>query len=327
MPSGSEESFLERLGSKVTNRRLRRRFDAMTFNDAFDKMRSWARELTEEGKAKEVMTRIENFASLIDRKGGLSGKSGDLYAALMQTLTSVYVSLGMSEEAMRTAASTLTLLSQESRRRDEPFQVILALTLHDLALLHSQRSKFRHAEREIEKSMKIFDRLAKANPERYASALVAAQSTLTSVLKSRTSQANLLKEHQEATERYMQMMNEGVEEATTLLVDSLAEEGRTLAHMGKDREAVQYFSRALKYLTKIEPEMTLRQLRLSIDLGEALMNVKQTREKGVHLLNTMLYKASKLHAAEDLRRIKEVLSEEKSKHLDILSFWYKLFPK
>ncbi len=61
--------------------------------------------------------------------------------------------------------------------------------------------------------------------------------------------------------------------------------------MDKHRQAVQYYTRALKYLVGIEPEMTLRQLTLSIDLGESLLYIKGQREKGVHLLNTMLHAA------------------------------------
>lgn len=327
MASTPGGSIWEKIGSKLPGRLMRRKLAEMPFNEAFDRIRESARQLIETGRADEVTERIERFASLIERKGGLSGENNDLYAALMQTLTAVYVSIDKGEEALKSAARTLTLLAREAKRKDESFRILLALTLHDLALVHFERSEFRHAEREIEKAMKLFERLAASDEERYAQAHVTAQSALTAVLKSRTRQANMLKEHQEATEKYLQMMNDGVEGATCLLVDSLSEAGRTLLRMGKYREAVQFLSRALKYLMKIESETSLRQLQLSIDLGESLINVKQTRDKGIHLLNTMLYKASKLHAEEDHRRITEILTNSKTKQLDILGFWYKLFPK
>ncbi len=49
--------------------------------------------------------------------------------------------------------------------------------------------------------------------------------------------------------------------------------------MDKHRQAVQYYTRALKYLVGIEPEMTLRQLTLSIDLGESLLYIKGSARK------------------------------------------------
>ena len=123
------------------------------------------------------------------------------------------------------------------------------------------------------------------------------------------------------------MVNSGIEDATSRLVESLYTEGRTLAQMGRHREAVQYLTRALKYLTKINPIFDLRQLTMSIDLGEALLNVPASRDKGIHLLNTMLHKATKINAGEEHRRIVDILLNAKSRRLDILGIWHKVFPK
>ena len=97
--------------------------------------------------------------------------------------------------------------------------------------------------------------------------------------------------------------------------------------MCRQREAVQDFTRALKYLTKMEPEFSLRQLQLSIDLGEALLSVKGSREKGIHLLNTMLYKANKINAGAEHRRIVDILYNAKNNSMDIFAFWHKIFPR
>ena len=119
----------------------------------------------------------------------------------------------------------------------------------------------------------------------------------------------------------------GVEDAAGRLVESLTSEGDTLAQMGRHREAVQYYTRALKYLTKLEAEFSLQQLRLSISLGESMLHIAAMRDKGVHLLNTMLHKATKINATEEHRRIVDILYNAKSRSLDILGLWHKVFPK
>ena len=123
------------------------------------------------------------------------------------------------------------------------------------------------------------------------------------------------------------MIDEGIEDAGLRLVETLTAEGRTLAKMSRQREAIQYFTRALKYLQRIQPEFNRLHLELSIDLGEALLSIKTSREKGVHLLNTMLYKANKINADDLHRRIVDILLNDKNATLGIFNFWHKLFPR
>lgn len=130
-----------------------------------------------------------------------------------------------------------------------------------------------------------------------------------------------------AANTYMRMLSDGIEDAGLRLVETLANEGHTLVKMNKHREAIQYFSRAIKYLSKISPEFDRQHLILSIDLGEALLANKPTREKGIHLLNTMLYKATKINAGDQHRRIVDILLSAKNSTLDIFGFWHKLFPR
>lgn len=196
-----------------------------------------------------------------------------------------------------------------------------------MALLHSSRGEYKQAERELEKALKVFERLARINPDRYGPAHILAQTAASSIYRSRLRQANLLAHYQVATTTYLEQVNAGIEDATVHLIESLHTEGRTLAQMGRHREAIQYLSRALKYHTRIAPEMDLAQLAMSIDLGESLLNVKATRDKGIHLLNTLLHKATKLGAETEHRRIVDILFNAKSRKLDILGIWHKVFPK
>ncbi len=306
---------------------LRHAVDALPFNAVYDFMRSAAQRLCAEGRVNEAIDRIIEFDTAATRRGEESGKLLDIHAAMMQTITALYIYDGQLDQALGSAAQTLNLLALQPRRKDEPFLSVLAALLYDISLIHNANGQYKQAEREIEKSMKIFERLAKTSPERYGAAHILAMNASTQVYRSRQKQAQMLTEYQEATNNYLRQLNDGIEEAGMRLVESLAAEGRTLVKMCRQREAVQYFTRAIKYLTKLSPEFSRQHLELSVDLGEALLDGKTTREKGIHLLNTMLYKASKIADSEQHRRIVDILYNAKNKSLDIFGFWHKIFPR
>lgn len=306
---------------------LRHAVGSLPFNSAYDFFRAAANRFLAQGQTDQAIDYIVSFDAIASRIADENPRLLDIHAALMQILTSIYLQADMTSDAIQSAASALNLLVQNPKRKDEPFLSLLASLLFDIALLHDSRDEHKQAERAIEKSMKLFERLAKTNPRRYGSAHLLALNASTSIYKSRIKQTNTLAQYQAAANTYLRQIDEGIEGAGLRLVESLTDEGRTLAKMNRQREAIQYFTRALKYLTKISPEFSRQHLELSIDLGEALLAVKTTREKGIHLLNTMLYKATKINADDLHRRIVDILFNAKNPLLDIFSFWHKLFPR
>lgn len=323
----SDGVSLQILRGDINATELRHTLDGMPFNTVYDFLRSAAFSMITEGRTDEAITLIRDFDVVVSRIGEESASLLNIHAALMQILTALYIHAELSTDALQSGAVVLNLLAQSPKRKDEPFLAILASLLYDISLIHSSRDENKQAEREIEKSMKLFERLARQNADRYGAAHLLALNASTSVYKSRVKQANTLAQYQAATSTYLQMLNEGMEDAGMRLIESLTTEGRTLVKMNRQREAVQYFTRALKLLTKISPDFDLMQLNLSIDLGHALLSLKGTREKGIHLLNTMLYKASKLNADDEHRRIVDILVAAKNPALDIFTFWHKLFPR
>ncbi len=317
----------EMLKGQLSIADLRKNFVGMEFNRAYDLCRELARQMVIEGREVEALGKINEFDELIARKGEEEGMLADLHAALLQIKTGLLIHIGEIDEAMRVASVCLNLLAMEPKRKDEPFLSVLAALLYDIARVNNLRGQYRNAEREIEKSANIYERLAKNSPERYGAAHMLAVAAATKAYSSRVKQAEMLARFHEATDAYMQEVNTGVEDAASKLVDSLEQEGKTLMQMGRKREAVQYFTRALKYLTRIEEEFTLHQLELSVALGEALLGVKGSKDKGIHLLNTMLHKASRLNADEVHRRIVEILFNARNHGIDILGFWHKIFPR
>ena len=317
----AEVDELRRHAHTASLTELRKTLYQAEFNVVYDFFRSIAVDRASRGEfaaAIEILREADAIA-LENSEGRDERYINDIHTALLELITALQLEADLSEEAATTAAAALTQLAQEPKRKDEPFLSVLGALLTDVALLHSSR--------ELEKALKVFERLARINPDRYGPAHILAQTAASSIYRSRLRQANLLAHYQVATTTYLEQVNAGIEDATVHLIESLHTEGRTLAQMGRHREAIQYLSRALKYHTRIAPEMDLAQLAMSIDLGESLLNVKATRDKGIHLLNTLLHKATKLGAETEHRRIVEILFNAKSRKLDILGIWHKVFPK
>lgn len=309
---------------------LRHAISALPFNAAYDIFRSAATTFIAEGQSDRAIEYLLDFDVLASRMADTNQRLSDIHAALMQILTSIYLRTDMMAEALQSAASALTILSQQPRRKDEPFLFILASLLYDIALLHDSRQEHKQAERAIEKSLKLFQRLSRINPARYSQPHLMALNASTSIYKSVVKQTNTLIQYQTATNAYLHDIRQSdtqSADSAMRFVETLSAQGRTLAKMGRQREAIQYLTKALKYLTKLQPDFTLEQLDLSIDLGQALLSIKTSRDKGIHLLNTMLFKANKLSAEDRHRRIVDILVGAKNPALDIFAFWHKLFPR
>lgn len=247
-------------------------------------------------------------------------------AALLQTVAALYIEADDTDNAIAAEADALSLLASEARRKDNDFLLVLGALLYDLAFIHNTRKEYKAAERTLSKAIKVFERLAKYDTARFGQAHIHALNAATAVYRSHIKQVNLLAHYQVATTTYLNMVNSGIKDAMERLIESLKAEGETLMKLGKHKNAVHYFTRALKYLTKLEPELTARQLDLSVMLGEALMQNSATRQKGVHLLNTLLQKANKLNLTDTATHI-EGLLEKQSGRLDILGIWHKIFPR
>ena len=305
---------------------LRHATGNVDFRTAYDFFRFAAQEKAESGNVDTAIERITQVDELLGRMDE-SGMVLDTHMALMQIMTALHLSKGDLDSAMNTAAKALNLLAQSPKRKDEPFLSVLAALLYDIAQIHFQRGEFRQAERDIEKSIKIFERLVKVSAERYESARITAINAATTITRSRKKQIEMLASFHESVNETMKLVNSGAEEAMSQLIDSLAHEGETLVKMGRQREGIQFYSRALKYLTKLEPDFSERQLHLSVALGEALLQSGPTREKGIHLLNTMLHKATKLRLPDEHRHIVDILVSARERSLDILGIWHKFFPR
>lgn len=290
-----------------------------------DTIRVVAQHMVNENNISKAISYLQWLDTMFARRG--AENIVDVHIAIKQALAALLIEDEKIEPAMAVIAEALNLLVQNSRRKDEGFMSLLAMLLYDLAQVHCIKKEYKQAERDILKSLRLLEKLSKIKPQRYSSAQLLALNASTSIYRSRVDQANLLAQYQVATSTYLEEVNSGIIDATIRLITSLQNEGNTLSQMNRYREAIHFYTRALKYLTRIESEFSLHQLQLSISLGEALIQAKTTRDKGVHLLNTMLHKATKLNADTEHKQIVNILLNARNNRLDILSFWHKMFPK
>ena len=318
-------NLLEDYNAGVSIFALRHKLANASLSTIIDTTRSIAHHLISDDNISKAIAQFSWLNSLFSRAH--IDSTTDVHVAIKQILVALLIEDEKVEPAMNIAAEALTLMVQNSRRKDEGFICLLAMLLYDLAQIHCIKKEFKQAERDIAKSMKLFEKLSKINRQRYGAGQITALNTSTSIYRSRVDQANLLAQYQVATTTDLSEVNSGIMDATTRLITSLENEGNTLSQMNRYREAIHFYTRALKYLTRIESEFSIHQLQLSISLGEALIQAKNTRDKGVHLLNTMLHKATKLNATNEHKRIVEILLNARNNRLDILGLWHKMFPK
>lgn len=199
------------------------------FDAAYDMLRAISAEAVAAGEAERASSTLAGLDQVLtgDEEAQTDGNSGgdEIHAAVLQILTALLIEEGKSEEAALTAARALNLLATDPKRKDAPFLQVLGALLYDIAYLHSERGEYKQAEREVEKAIKIFERLAKSKPDRYAPAHVMALNNATATYRNRVKQAEILAHYQAATSAYLHMLNAGVEDAAGRLVESLTAEG------------------------------------------------------------------------------------------------------
>ena len=154
---------------------------------------------------------------------------------------------------------------------------------------------------------------------------MAAVEASTEVYKSKLKKMNVLAHYQVATELYEGKVSAGVTDAINSLVDSISAEGDIHLKMGNYRDAVKFYTKALRYQKRISASMGNKELRISINLGNALLQLANRRAAGEQLLHSLLPLAERIGSAADVEEINALLSGEDKNSFDIATIWKKLF--
>ena len=224
------------------------------------------------------------------------------------------LSLGAAENA-------LLVLSNHQGKKTEDFNAIVASLLYNLALAHHDMGDNSRAAKELTKAQQLLERLAKRNEARFSAMLLMAVEASTEVIKSKTKQMNVLAHYQSASELYMSELNSGDSNATRIamvnLVDTLGKEGDIMLEMGNGRNAVKYYTKALRYQKKLGEKMGHRDLQLSIGLAKALMRLINRRA-------ALLPLAQRLDATAEVHEIQDLLNN-KNKNVNIMTLLKSIF--
>ena len=231
------------------------------------------------------------------------------------------LSLGAAENA-------LLVLSGHMGKKTEDFNALVAALLFNLALAHHDMGDNSRAAKELTKAQQLLERLSKRNEARFSAMLLMAVEASTEVIKSKTKQMNVLAHYQSASELYMSELDSGDANATRTamanLVETLGKEGDIMLEMGNGRNAVKYYTKALRYQKKLGEKMGLRDLRLSIGLAKALMRLINRRAAAEQLLRSLLPLAQRLDATAEVHEIQDLLNN-KNKNVNIMTLLKSIF--
>lgn len=253
----------------------------------------------------------------------------ELYAAwLWLARMTLLIDGGNPSLSLGAAENALLVLSNHLGKKNEDFNAIVASLLYNLALAHHDMGDNSRAVKELTKSQQLLERLAKRNDARFSALLLMAVEASTEVIKSKTKQMNVLAHYQSASELYMSELDSGDANATRTamsnLVDTLGKEGDIMLEMGNSRNAVKYYTKALRYQKKLGEKMGVRELDLSIGLAKALMRLINRRAAAEQLLRSLLPLAQRLDATAQEHEIQDLLNN-KNKNVNIMTLLKSIF--
>jgi len=253
----------------------------------------------------------------------------ELYAAwLWLARMALLINGGNPSLSLGAAENTLLVLSNHQGKKNEDFNAIVASLLYNLALAHHDMGDNSRAAKELTKAQQLLERLTKRNEARFSAMLLMAVEASTEVIKSKTKQMNVLAHYQSASELYMSELNSGDANATRTamsnLVDTLGKEGDIMLEMGNSRNAVKYYTKALRYQKKLGEKMGHRELTLSIGLAKALMRLINRRAAAEQLLRSLLPLAQRLDATAEAHEIQDLLNN-KNKNVNIMTLLKSIF--
>ena len=230
--------------------------------------------------------------------------------------------------ALGCAENALQFLSSIHGKKSEDFMALLVSILYNLACIHHATGDNSRAAKELTKAQKILERLAKRNEARFSAMLLYAVEASTDIIQSRVKQMNVFTHYQKASELYTNQLLSGDENETrnamNLLIDTLKKEGDIMLEMGNSRNAVKYYTKALRYQKKLNESLGYRDLVLSIGLAKALMRLVNRRASAEQLLTSLLPLAKRLEASNEVIEIENLLLG-KNKNSNIMTLLKGIF--
>lgn len=201
-------------------------------------------------------------------------------------------------DALERIISALKSLRDFPDYESREFREVLVVLLFDLAETHYFLKDYKQSEKELEVLFKVLDTMLKKDADRFGHLHILAMELSTRILRSRKKVLDLLVKQKINADQLYEKVNSGVVAATDKLVDSLRKVGQLLASNGDYREALKFYAEAIKFSKKRNGRVTRREVKLTVEMAEIMMRVRQLRPRARRLLAAILPHAISLETVE-----------------------------
>lgn len=231
--------------------------------------------------------------------------------------------------ALGSAENALGVLSQITGKKTNDFLAIVASLLYNLAVTHNALGDSSRATKELTKAQRLLERLSHKDGARFSAMLLCAVEASAHIFKSRNKQMEVYAHYQQMTEIYTSMLDRAPDTAKARsalrnLIHSLKKEGDIMLETGNGRNAVRYYTKALRYQKKLSDTLGYDELVLSIGLAKALMRLINRRAAAEQLLQSLLPLARRLNANAEIVEIENLLNN-KNKNFNIMTLLKSIF--
>lgn len=201
-------------------------------------------------------------------------------------------------DALEHTISMMRSLREFSDFENPEFRAIFAATLFDLAEIHFGLKDYKQSEKELETLFKILGRLVKEDAERFGEAHILAMELAARIIRSRKKAIEMLVKEKLNTEALYEKVNAGIASATERLVESLRKVGELMAASGAYKEALKFYSEAVKFSKSASGKVDRAEIKLTIEMAEVMSRVKSMRQRAKRLLAAVLPHAIALELIE-----------------------------
>ena len=225
-------------------------------------------------------------------------------------------------EALERTIGALQRLKDFEDHENEEFKALLVALIFDLAEIHFELKDFKRSEKELDALFKVLDPLLARNPDRFGRLHILAMELSTRIIRSKKKTIDMLARQQLHVDALTEKVNSGINSATDRLVDSLCNVGRLLASSGDYREAMKFFSEAIRISKKRTGKVNRKEIKMTVEMAEVMIRVKSMRPRAERLLDAVLPHAISLGETEleqDILTLKEMIKLQESMKVSWLS--------
>ncbi len=225
-------------------------------------------------------------------------------------------------EALERTISALQRLKDFPDHENEEFKAILVALIFDLAEIHFELKDYKRSEKELDALFKVLDPLLAKNPDRFGRLHILAMELSTRIIRSKKKTIDMLARQQLHADALTEKVNAGIISATERLVDSLCNVGRLLASSGDYREAMKFFSEAIRISKKRTGKVNKKEIKMTVEMAEVMIRVKSMRPRAERLLEAVLPHAIALGETEleqEIHTLKEMIKLQENMKVSWLS--------